>query len=245
MPRAGSMWAFNVTRTALYDLGRKVMPERIPQSEKEMFALSRRAIEDKNPDSVYVFKVHEPVSPDTPDSLIILPRRDLRDAIISYMRFTRRDFERGLAGAKLWRQSYDYYAVFPENQVLRLAYETIRDTPVDGLLAISEFLNLDLDGESISRICEMFSKDNVKKLIRNTENKVNDDIERYGRVSGEHLVKNLDGSYRAFDVATGFQSRHISEYRDGDWRRLLTKEQIHRMHEALGDWLLANGYPMD
>ena len=58
-------------------------------------------------------------------------------------------------------------------------------------------------------------------------------------------IGNLDGSVRGFDLTTGFQRGHISNYNDGDWRVLLTPEQKKKMNDRLGPWLLENGYPVD
>jgi hypothetical protein len=51
-----------------------------------------------------------------------------------------------------------------------------------------------------------------------------------------------DGAWRAFDSDTRFQSRHVSPYKDGDWRHLLTKGQKARVKASLGPWLKTNGY---
>jgi hypothetical protein len=45
------------------------------------------------------------------------------------------------------------------------------------------------------------------------------------------------------DRSTGFQSGHVSDYRDGDWRRHLSREQILAMDAAFGDWIARHGYP--
>jgi hypothetical protein len=37
---------------------------------------------------------------------------------------------------------------------------------------------------------------------------------------------------RAFDTDTGFQSGHVSNYREGDWKRILSAKQKFRL-EAL------------
>ena len=245
MPRAGSMWTFNVTRSALHDCGFTVMPKQIPHSNKEMIELSRRALKDEDSNSIHVLKVHSPLSPDDPNSRIIVPRRDLRDALISYWRFSGTNFKHALAMAKGSGQMCDHYAAFSEGQALQLDYETIRDAPKETLGRVAKFLHLDLDDEATARICRRFSKDKVQKLISDTERQLAEDRKRDGNIAPERYVKKRDGTYRAFDLATGFQGGHVSDYRDGDWRKILTNKQNRIMHEVLGDWLSANGYLVD
>jgi hypothetical protein len=38
---------------------------------------------------------------------------------------------------------------------------------------------------------------------------------------------------RAFDPETGFQSGHVSNYQEGDWKRILTTEQKSRLEELI------------
>lgn len=58
----------------------------------------------------------------------------------------------------------------------------------------------------------------------------------------EGMVIAKSGQIRAFDAETGFQSRHISDYRDGGWRKAFDTAQKARLETALGPWLAANGY---
>jgi hypothetical protein len=52
----------------------------------------------------------------------------------------------------------------------------------------------------------------------------------------------MDGTTRIWDPITGFQSGHVSDYRPGDWRLLLTGDEKKRLDQTIGDWLTCHGY---
>jgi hypothetical protein len=56
-------------------------------------------------------------------------------------------------------------------------------------------------------------------------------------------VGNPNGGTRLFDPLTGFQGGHVSDYRDGDWRRLLPADALRVIDVELGRWLARHGYP--
>jgi hypothetical protein len=60
--------------------------------------------------------------------------------------------------------------------------------------------------------------------------------------SADALILHPDGTMRFCDPQTGFQSDHISDYRKGDRRILLTPDQQRRLDQTIGDWLALHGY---
>jgi hypothetical protein len=233
MPRTGSMWCLNVTRALLRAAGRTVLPEHIPQHPQQMMAHADTAAIDSDPQRVWTLKTHLLIRPDAARSIFISPRRDPRDALMSYMRFMRHDFETALPAVRTWRELLRHYDGFPANRLLRLDYREIADRPAAAAGRIAAFLALALTPQTIETEVEAFSKAEVAKRIGQTERRLRERIAAGQKISPAEVVRLAGGAARAFDLETGFQSGHVSSYRDGDWRHLLTPEQQQRLEAAL------------
>lgn len=231
MPRTGSMWCMNVTRALLAAAGRTVLPARIPADPQKMAAHGVEALADDEPTRVWVLKTHALV--ESPRSLFISPRRDPRDAMISYMRFMGVDFETALQAALSWKEICDFYDRLPAEIRLQVDYGEITRTPAAVAGRIAAFLGLQLPAGEVEAIVASFSKEKVAGLIRETEQRVRTHIVAHDPAAREEVTRMPNGGFRAFDPNTGFQSRHVSAYRDGDWRRILSSEQRRRIEEVL------------
>jgi hypothetical protein len=168
--------------------------------------------------------------------------RDPRDAVVSFMRFTRYGFEQALAESTIWTMLCDHYRAFPPDLSLCLDYGKIVTEPMDVASGISMFLGLDLAPNNIARIVEEFERENVRRRIETMRS----DFEQR-RAAGDldiagAQIPNADGTVRIWDPQTGFQSDHVSDYRAGDWRILLTDQQKERLDQTIGDWLARHGY---
>ena len=238
MARAGSMWTFNVTRALLRRDGRRVMPEQVPAREQATVALARTVLAGSDCGAAWVFKTHLWFQPLPPRSLFITPRRDARDTLISYMRFMRTDFDAALEAAVQNAGLHDFYAALPAGLRLAVDYRDICHAPERVVAGIGHFLGLDLDAAACAKVAQEFDRTRVQRAISDHERGAGGEAERI-------LIRSCDGSERRFDPATGFQTGHVSDYVDGDWRTLLSPGQIARMHEALGPWLERNGYPVE
>lgn len=247
MPRSGSMWTFNVARAALRAAGRQVLPDQVPKDDHDMFACAGQAIADRDPNRTWVLKVHSYLRPDVPLSKFINTQRDLRDALVSYMRFMQCDFDQALQAMVGAATITDHYREFKPDSILHLKYVDIMSRPLDVVRHIAEFCSIKLTEAEIADIADRFEKTNVQRLIRDKEA----DIERRASAGEPIAITEIvrqrfkPNMVRAFDTNTGFQSGHISEYRDGSWRELLTPEQQERMYAVLGDWLQPNEYGID
>ena len=243
MPRSGSMWAFNVARSLVRAAGCQVVPERIPQSDKEMIRMVELCLLDPDPSKVAVVKIHTRLRAPPPRSRFITTHRDPRDALVSWTRFMRRDFDAGLSAMTGSVATCDHYRGFPANLMLHLKYADIKDRPVYVIRGIADFLGLTPPQDEVNDIHERFRKENVVKLINATEADISERLAKGEHVAKDEIVK-LDSQYmRAFDTSSGFQSGHVSGYRDGEWRKLFSAEEKGRIEEILGDWLARNGYP--
>ncbi len=237
------MWTFNVVREILRRASYTVFPDRVPQSDEDMLETATRGLSDWDPKRRWVVKIHSLVRDDIPRSAFITTLRDVRDALISWMRFMRTDFDTALRAAVDMTHTYDHYAAFPQNRLLVVPYTEISRNPVALIRRTSGLLSLGLTDHDLVETARRFSKRSVTQIIENTEKSIQSRAVN-GGVTKDELVRNADGSIRGFDTATGFQSGHTSNYIDGQWAGLLSTEQRRKMNDALGAWLINHGFPM-
>ena len=243
MPRSGSMWAYNVSRSVLRRAGWKVFPKETPQADRDMLALAAQGLQDRDPTNVWTLKVHEFIKRNIPRSRFITTHRDPRDALVSYKRFMRCDFERALEAMMQSTRTCDYYRSFPAELCLHLEYRDIVNTPRDVVQRIAEHIGCSITSEIASEVVNEFSKANVKQRIRDTEASVERRAALGDPIAPGEVVRLGTQNQRAFDLTTGFQSGHVSDYREGHWKNSLTLAEKDRMLTVLGPWLRHNSYP--
>jgi Sulfotransferase domain len=228
-PRSGSMWLFNVARAIVRAAGYQVLPSVVPQDDDAMVAAGHEGTRDPSSERVRVVKVHQRLSPDLPFARYLLPRRDVRDALVSYMRFMQYDFEMAINFASYALAVASHYDAFPRDQALVVNYSDIVSRPVDVVQSVALFLEAPIDSKMTRRIAHELDKEHVARLIERKEH----DLIRRSReglpISKEEVVIIGPRNMRAFDTATGFQSGHVSNYPDGGWQDILTAEQKSRL----------------
>jgi hypothetical protein len=242
LPRSGSMWAFNIARRLLSEAGFSVFPRTVPKSDEEMVAAARKGMRDVSPENVWCLKVHSGLRNASPANRFISTFRDPRDALVSFMRFMRVDFEHALTACVIWTQLCDHYRAFPPHLSLPLEYDSLATQPMQAAACTNTFLGLNLPEHIIASAVAEFERDKVRRdidaLVENVvRGQVADDID-----ITEALIVNADGSMRFCDPKTGFQSRHVSDYRDGDWRILLNENEKTHLDQKIGDWLTRQGF---
>jgi len=224
-PRCGSMWTYNVTRQIVRAGGLEALPAVVPMTFDDMVRTGDEAVRDATAGRVRVLKVHKPVRPDLPYARFILPRRDLRDSLVSYMRFMRCSFENALRFVDTAIAAYRHYDGFPRGLGLPVEYADIDARPAMVARAIAGFLGVEIEEDVLLDIVRMYSKESVQRLIQRKEQ----DIARRSRegrpIMSDEVVVLGPENIRVFDAETGFQSGHVSHYREGDWRSILTREQ--------------------
>lgn len=238
------MWVFNVARSVFKEAGKEVLPENVPNNTEGMSACAEQCAGDTDPNRVWVLKVHRRLTPGIPGSRFINTRRDLRDALMSFMRFMACDFATALQATAESAELTEYYATaFEPGSVLRINYEDILRRPVAVVGDIARFCNVQLQDTSARQIAEQYDRANVQRLIERKENELRRRAAAGESIPWSELVpqRYRPDELRAFDLKTGFQTGHVSRYRDGDWRRLLSPEQQRLMHEVLGEWLRRYG----
>ena len=246
MPRSGSMWTFNVTRMLLRN-HYKVVPELVPHYESVMERVACEVIVDGPPNTVAVVKQHKQIRQEMPYSRFICTRRDPRDALLSFMRFMRCDFEAGLVAFQSMIEISDYYRTFPAEKILILEYHDIVTHPIKTIKRIAAFLGLDLPSTTIDDIEKRFQKEHVAKTLSKLHQEVESKISQHKPLN-QHNIIHLEGGeeskkeFRIFDPNTGFQTSHVSSYTPGGWRKQLTPSQQSIIKHRFGHWLEQNGY---
>jgi hypothetical protein len=148
------------------------------------------------------------------------------------MRFMRCDFEAGLAFARNAIASKRHYDGFPPERALFVDYADIVTRPAAVVDTIAAFLEAPVGREAIIAIASDLGKENVAHSIQQTERDLIQRSRNGSAISADEVVVLGPQDVRAFDTATGFQSGHVSDYREGDWKRILTAAQRSRL-EAL------------
>ena len=233
VPRCGSMWTYNVTRRIVQAAGHEVVPALVPQDELAMLRIGSEGIHEPALDRVRVLKVHSLLPPDLPFARFIVPCRDVGESLLSYMRFTRRDFEAALNFVDDAVAISRHYGDFPRDLVLPIAYGEIVARPAAVARAIAGFLGVEIETRALLEIVRAYSKENVRKLIAKRER----DLSRRTRdghlIAAEEVVIVGPQNVRVFDPATGFQSGHISPEGGGDWSRVLTPRQKEKLEARI------------
>jgi len=246
VPRVGSMWIFNVTRRMLRYSDYTVLPEKVPQSDSKMMQLAREtAWRDPDPARIWVLKVHAQLQRNLPHSKIITCVRDPRDIIISFRRFMNTSFDHALKAASALISMTNAYRKYSPDLVFIARYEDIESCPVKLVLQLASFLNLDIPENAAYDITEEFSRGKVENLIHRKTVELDMKIMTRAPIDDREVVVISRDNFRAFDTNTGFQTGHVSSYKTGDWRIMLTEQEKMLANSTLGGWLQENGYPPD
>lgn len=242
MARSGSMWSFNVTRELFRAAGYRVLPERVPR-RKDKDAVTEQALSDNDVDAIWVLKTHEIVQRDLPQCRFICTHRDLRDALVSFKNFMQCSFDNAVQAMISAARVSDCYRELGGDRVLHLDYTDIIRHPDEIVRRIGAFCSIDPGNAARADIVTRFSKANVRRLIAETETDIVARLRANSDVDNDEIVSLVNGRTRVMDLATGFQGGHVTDYRDGDWRQILTAEQRRLVQATFGDWLARNGYP--
>jgi hypothetical protein len=235
------MWTFNIARELVRRSGRVLLPTNalIHESEHEQ---AGRAGALRDDDSVTVVKVHQSIKPDTPHSLYVVTRRDARDAMISYMRFMgRRELEAGLQFLRAAVTQDAHFMAIPTELRLTVDYPDIVQTPARVVGAIAERLGIETTADDLSSIADKYSKSAVAEGIAKQDAEVVAQLERGDTPTDGTVVPVGQGRFRAFDPTTGFQTGHVSNYRDGDWKTILTAAQKQQVEDTIREAKAALG----
>lgn len=154
--------------------------------------------------------------------------RDLRDVFVSFMHKQEAPFER-LWQRDILREVVQNHALWTEQAgVLVSRYETMMDDVAGEVARIADHLGIALADGQAQAIADEYSIDRQKARI--------------GSVTD---VQALDGR-TVFDKHSLLHGNHISEGEGqaGQWRTVLTADQIGLVEARYGAWLVAQGYQL-
>jgi len=251
-PRTGSMWTYNVTRALLESEGNTILPAETPAHEKEeMKAIQEAYASEPAENTVYCIKTHLLLKSGLPKTKIITNYRDVRDTMISFIRFMQMEkvdnffeFAKKILSGHMQQTDY-FFEKHPGS--LKIRFTDIASDPVKIINGINEYLGLHAEEDQILRIKEKFSKARVSKLIERL-NKVS--FSARGQIIGEEntnaykLLGSSEGKYRVFDNETGFQTCHITSWKDGEWKVYFTPQQRLEINALVAEWLKKYNFPL-
>ena len=169
-PRTGSMWLFNVAREIFMINKYNVFPAKIPKNDKDFLDIyNSESVNDSNNFNKYVFKVHSPMNPDLLNSKVLTTIRDPRDVCASFKEFMKSDFESALTAAKGMIDFVKYYKSFEEDYLNFFKYEDIENNSVETIIAISKFIECEVNLDAAKLVSEKFNKSNIRNLIKSNE----------------------------------------------------------------------------
>ena len=236
LPRAGSMWTFNVARALVREAGLKLVPDKVPKTDEDMVAIAKSYLESGSTDTRCVIKVHSIVDVSR-KMKVIRNNRELRDRLFSFYRFMQAGIEeKQILDEVAWSFNVDsQYDQWPAKSILNIPFDSIQADGVELMCRIAEFTGLPTpDRQTLKKLDFQFSKQQVRKRIDEADGLVFDDQGKIKQnAHPDSLIDVGFGRIRVFDVNSGFQSGHVSDYQPGDWQHLWTDQQKEMVGDAI------------
>lgn len=232
-PRCGSMWTNNIARDLAQASGHAPLPKQVLVGTREtVVKITKQALERPERGTLTVIKSHSPTAK-VPMAKFILPKRDIRDSIMSFMRFMNTGLDDAIQKMSAGYDKLDTYKSIPDEKKLILPFSTIVHDSADAIARIAMFLGFNVAEQARSEIEAKYSKKNVKQLI----DKIDKLKESGADPDAIMLIGPPGEGQRAYDNKTGFQTGHVSNYRDGDWQTILTPEEQQNLNEKVAKYL--------
>lgn len=226
VPRTGSMWTTNVIREIHKISEFNVFPKNMIQLEKDWFNFyNDNAPFDKNELNRYVIKIHSKLTVIPPRSKIVVNIRNPYEICASYKDFMKCNLEKSINVAVNLSNWIKYYKNLEKNN-LYIKYEHIENNAKDVIANLAKFCEIELTSNQNEYINSKYSKKNIQEIIKKNDDEIEYQKNENLLINEKKIVKFQDGSYRSFDLNTGFQSGHISNRKSGDWRNKFNKDEI-------------------
>lgn len=218
MPRSASTWSFNVVMGLL----RRSNPEQsVRGGYDEDVTRFLRGIDQSTAHAV--LKCH------SLDSLghrlahlgaakVVYTRRDIADAMVSYMRMFGEDFEHALG---VMSTSLDLYRFHLESgNAVILEYDDIVANPAGAIELIARYLGVEANTDIIAQVNEETSLERVREKVE----ELNSDDAR------PRLIREANTMY---DPETLLNVNHIRDGGSGYGRAILCREQLERIDDLM------------
>ncbi len=107
---------------------------------------------------------------------------------------------------------------------------------------VGRFLALDMSDEAAAAVARKFDRDQVRRLVAEAEREARAKRQRGERFRCDEVFPSMDGTTRARQAQTGFQTNHIMSRGADEWRSTFTPDQIARLNAVAGAWLERHAY---
>jgi len=242
-PRTGGMWTYNVIREIFVNLKKNIIPSNIPNNDYEMLEYHYKNL-SSNSDLISIIKIHKLIKKEYVNKTkIVINIRDPRDAAISYKRFMKLKNYNFQQTIKFIKKSIDLIRYYRENfdkdNLLEINFKDIIDNPHKIFPKLEKFLYLKIDKKTVNKIIKKFSKKKVSEIIKEKETNLKDLIKKKQKINKINLVILNKNNIRVFDEKTGFQTGHISNYREGNWQQYFSDKEILDINNKFKEWSLS------
>ena len=245
-PRTGGMWTYNVVREIFVNLKKKIVPLEIPQNDNQMLDYHYKNLKSHN-DYISIIKIEGKIKKEYANKTkILINIRDPRDAVISYKRFMKLKIYSFLETINFINNSINlilyYRKNFSKKNLLEINFKDIVDNPRKIFPQLEKFFNLKINEKIVDKIIKKYSKKKVSEMIKKKENYLKKIIEKKQQINKQNLVILSKNNIRAFDEKTGFQTGHISNYKEGEWKQHFSNNEILLINNKFKKWFLSNNF---
>lgn len=246
-PRTGSMWTFNIVREIYKNHGFKIFPEEVQKAEEEWVTCRQDfAVEQhKKPDptKVCVLKTHtEMTGKLLENDKFFMNIRDPRDALISYTRFMQHGDgyidENWKFVLNIRVKFVTHYFQHFREKITIIKYHDIIEKPEFVVYTLANSLGFSASDADLA-LAETYSRKRVKADIERKEKEFREKGKDSG-ISGDVVTPNQKP--RFIEMTSGFQTGHVSDYEEGQWREMVSPQLAREMTEFLKPFLEAFEY---
>ena len=242
VPRTGSMWTTNIIREIFLEGNLNVFPKNQIQYDKDILNYyNSEAQLDDNKLNKYVLKIHSKLTVLPPRSKIITNIRNPYDICASHNEFMKCDVNKSILVASDLLNWVNYYKRLYKD-IFSVKYEDIENEPSVLIDKLTNFCKTSLSKIQIEKIALKFSKNKILNLIKSNDEEIQRKIIKNEEIDQKKIVKFKNGSYRYFDINTGFQTGHISQRKSGEWRKVFSIKEADMIIEKLDPIAVELGY---
>lgn len=239
-PRTGGMWTYNIIREIFVNLKKDIIPLNIPNNDGEMLKYHFKNLSSDG-DLISIIKIHKLIKKEYANKTkIVINIRDPRDAAISYKRFMKLKNYSFQQAIKFIKKSIDLIQYYRENfnkdSLLEINFKDMVNNPRKIFPQLEKFLNLEINEKMVDKIVKKFSKKNVSEIIKRKEIYLKDLIKKKQKIDKLNLVILNKNNIRVFDEKTGFQTGHVSNYKEGNWQQNFSDKEILDINNKLKEW---------
>ena len=243
----GTTWTFNIVKEIFKSSNLNVLPEKVYKGRKEYFQIYKdHALKDNDTKNHYVLQCHAILALPLIKSRckVITNVRNPYDTCASHYEFMKCSLGEAICNAVHVPLLNKHYSSLGSEKVFLLPFEEIDERPINLIDRISKFLGVPIEKAAIRAIAKKYSRKNIVKMISKNDGVLYDKLLKGQEISDDEIVKNEahKNGIGSHDLLTGYQSRHISNRKSGEWRSAFSLGQIPEIVEALDEIAISLGY---